>query len=85
METELSVTDFRGQKQGTLVVKVSPCHQDGTLPSEAEDDLFVEDPNDLVYVYLLCMHVCMYVCTYVHMYVYMHVCMCVCMNRLAKQ
>lgn len=48
METDLSVTDFRGQKQGSLAVKVSPCYQDGTLPTETQDDLFVEDPNDLV-------------------------------------
>ena len=49
MEDTLDITDYKGQKQGSLSVELLPCSSDGSLPG-SEDDLFVDKPEELVSV-----------------------------------
>ena len=46
MEDTLDITDYKGQKQGSLSVELQPCLPNGSLPSEDEDP-FVENPKEL--------------------------------------
>ncbi|XP_012936827.1 kinesin-like protein KIF28P [Aplysia californica] len=42
---ELSITDYKGQEEGKLMVNITPCTQAGMA---LDEDNFVEDPKDLV-------------------------------------
>lgn len=45
MDENLAITDYKGNEQGHLQVKILPCEKNG---SECDEDDFVEDPKELV-------------------------------------
>ena len=43
-DDKISITDYKGQEEGSLVVHVTPCKENG---KPIEEDAFVDDPGEL--------------------------------------
>ena len=43
-DDKISITDYKGQEEGSLVVHVTPCKENG---KPIEEDSFVDDPEEL--------------------------------------
>lgn len=44
-EDKITITDYKGQEEGHVLVHVTPCQKDGKM---LEDDAFVDDPSELL-------------------------------------
>ena len=43
-EDKITITDYKGQEEGHVLVHVTPCQKDGKM---LEEDAFVDDPTEL--------------------------------------
>ena len=43
-DDKITITDYKGQEEGTLVVHVTPCKENG---KQIEEDSFVDEPEEL--------------------------------------
>lgn len=44
-EDKITITDYKGQEEGHVLVHVTPCQKDGKM---LEEDAFVDDPSELL-------------------------------------
>ena len=44
-DDKLAITDYKGTEEGSILINVTPCLQNG---KPLDEDYFVEDPKDLI-------------------------------------